>query len=83
MTDESTVTIGSPREIHDIRFSQRLRGYDEAEVHAFLRETGAQVQKHQDNEAALRSEIERLQASRQRGGPDEGHCPLQPGADRC
>lgn len=61
MTDDTTAAPWSPQWIRATRFPQRLRGYDEAEVNAFLESAAAQVQRHRDVEASLRAEIARLE----------------------
>jgi cell division initiation protein len=50
----------TPRAVRETTFSQRLRGYDEAEVYAFQEETAAQIEFHQEEVAVLRAEVARL-----------------------
>ncbi|MBO0731923.1 MAG: DivIVA domain-containing protein [Acidimicrobiaceae bacterium] len=62
MTDDTTATPWSPQWIRAARFPQRLRGFDEAEVLAFLESAAAQMQRQRDVEASLRAEIARLES---------------------
>lgn len=60
MTYETGSYGTSPQEIRNIRFSQRLRGYDESEVHAFCEAVAHQIQRQHDEQYRLRAEIDRL-----------------------
>jgi cell division initiation protein len=60
MTYESSSYGRSPQEIRNVHFSQRLRGYDESEVHAFCEAVANQMQRQHDEQSRLRAEIARL-----------------------